>query len=218
MDLLRIDTQRVYDELWELMTTLQLEPGAVLNVPALAERLGTSVRAVEEALKLLAHEGLVSVTLRHGIYVAEAEAAELAELSELRLPLEGLAAQLAAERATPDDIAVLEALCREQASLATDDPAVLFDLDHRFHRAIAAAAHNRYLAQTLERFFGLVRRLWFLALPELASLPSAVEEHLALVAAIQSGDSEAAERLMRQHVAGFYEEAKEKLLAISHKP
>jgi DNA-binding GntR family transcriptional regulator len=211
MDLLRIDTQRVYDELWELMTTLQLEPGAVLNVPALAERLGTSVRAVEEALKLLAHEGLVSVTLRHGIYVAEAEAAELAELSELRLPLEGLAAQLAAERATPDDIAVLEALCREQESLATTDPGILFDLDHRFHQAIAAAAHNRYLAQTLERFFGLVRRLWFLALPKLSSLPSAVEEHLALVAAIQSGDSEAAERLMRQHVGGFYEEAKEKL-------
>jgi DNA-binding GntR family transcriptional regulator len=208
MELLRVDTQRAYDELWELITTLRLEPGAVLNVPALAERLETSVVAVQEALKLLAHDGLVTVTVRHGIYVAEAEAAELDELSELRLPLEGLAARLAAERATPDDLVVLQALCREQSALAVDAPEVLFDLDHRFHQAIAEAAHNRYLAQTLERFYGVVRRLWFMALPGLASLPAAVEAHVALVEAIEAGDGERAERLMREHVGGFYDEAK----------
>lgn len=208
MELRRVDTQQAYEQLWELITTLRLAPGAVVNVAALAERLGTSVAAVQEALKLLEHDGLVSVTQRHGVYVANAEAADLAELSELRLPLEALAARLAAERATPDDLAVLEALCREQEALAVQDPEVLFDLDHRFHQAIAAAAHNRYLARTSERFFGLVRRLWFLALPGLSSLPSAVEAHVALVEAIKAGQGAVAEKLMRDHVAGFYEEAR----------
>ena len=53
---------------------------------------------MQEALKLLAHDGLVTVTARHGIYVAEANADDLAELSELRLELEGLTALLAAQR------------------------------------------------------------------------------------------------------------------------
>lgn len=211
MELHRVDTQQAYEQLLELVTTLRLEPGAVLNVQALSERLAISVAAVQEAIKLLAHDGLVHITPRHGIYVARADAAELAELSELRLPLEGLAARLAAERATADDLAVLEALCREQESLEVGDAEVLFDLDHRFHQAIAAAAHNRYLARTLERFFGLSRRLWFLALPHLASLPSAVGAHLALVDAVKTRDGARAEQLMRDHVSGFYQEAREAL-------
>lgn len=211
MELQRIDTQHAYQELQERITTLQLEPGAPLNEQAVAAELGTGIVAVQEALKLLAHDGLVRITPRHGIYVAEANVADLAELSELRLPLEGLAARLAAERATPDDLVVLDSLCREQASLPDGEPQRLFDLDHRFHQAIAAAAHNRYLARTLEQFFGLSRRLWFLALPKLASLPGAVEAHVALVEAIKTGDADRAEQLMRTHVAGFYADAREAL-------
>jgi DNA-binding GntR family transcriptional regulator len=208
MDLQRIDTQRAYAELLEQITTLQFEPGAPLNEQALAAALGTGIVAVQEALRLLTHDGLVTVTPRHGVYVARANVGDLAELSELRLPLEGLAARLAAERATPDDLVVLDSLCREQASLADDEPRHLFDLDHRFHQAIAAAAHNRYLATTLEQFFGLARRLWFMALPKLTSLPGAVEAHVALVEAIKAGDADRAEALMREHVAGFYTEAR----------
>ncbi|NLF64539.1 MAG: GntR family transcriptional regulator [Chloroflexi bacterium] len=208
MDLQRIDTQRTYRELLELITTLALPPGEPLNEQLLAGRLNTTVTAVQEALKLLAHDGLVTVTARHGIYVAEANAADLAELSELRLELEGLAARLAAQRATADDLAVLDALCREQEAFARDEPQRLFDLDHRFHQAIAAAAHNRYLAKTLEQFFGLSRRLWFLALPRLGSLPGAVGVHVALVEAIRARDADRAERLMHAHVEGFYAEAR----------
>jgi DNA-binding GntR family transcriptional regulator len=208
MDLQRIDTQLAYRELLQFITTLVLAPGEPLNEQALAGRLGASVTAVQEALALLAHDGLVTATPRHGFYVAEANAADLDELSELRLPLEGLAARLAAQRATADDLAVLDALCRDQAALPGDEPHRLFDLDHRFHQAIAAAAHNRYLAKTLEQFFGLSRRLWFLALPRLGSLPGAVEVHVALVEAIRARDADRAERLMRAHVEGFYAEAR----------
>ena len=129
---------------------------------------------------------------------------DLEQLSEMRLTLEGLSARLAAERATPDDVVVLEALRQEQASTPAQDGRRLFDLDHKFHQAIARAAHNKYLADSLERLFGLSQRLWYLALPKLGFLPGSVEKHLDLVQAIKNGDGDEAEQIMRAHVGDFY--------------
>jgi DNA-binding FadR family transcriptional regulator len=81
-------------------------------------------------------------------------------------------------------------------------------LDHRFHQAVAQAAHNRYLARTLEQFFGLSQRLWYLALPHLGFLPAAVEKHLDLVDAIKAGDADRAEQIMHDH-AGVYSQVRE---------
>jgi DNA-binding GntR family transcriptional regulator len=170
----------------------------------LAEVLGMSLIAVREALVLLAHENLVRVTARHGVYVAAANPQDLEYLSELRLPLEVQAARLAAQRVKPDDLLVLESLRAEQAHAPAEDPQRLFALDHKFHQAVTRAAQNPYLAQTLDRLFGLSRRLWYLALPQLGFLPMAVEQHLELVEAIKSGNADRAEQVMRGHVQDFY--------------
>ena len=82
-------------------------------------------------------------------------------------------------------------------------------MDHKFHQAIARAAHNKYLADSLERLFGLSQRLWYLALPRLGFLPAAVEKHLDLVQAIKNGDGDRAEQIMRDHVAEFYAQVRE---------
>jgi len=138
----------------------------------------------------------------------------------MRLALEGLSARLAAQRATPDDLVVLEALRQEQASTAaeaypeeTSGRRRLFDVDHKFHQAVAQAAHNKYLADSLERLFGLSQRLWYLALPHLEFLPSAVEKHLELVEAIKIRDGKHAEEIMREHVAEFYGQIRDILAA-----
>jgi DNA-binding GntR family transcriptional regulator len=116
MELVRIDTKRAYDLIRERITTLDLEPGSVINEQQLAEALDMGLVPVREALKLLAHENLVIITPRHGLYVADVNIPDLEQLSEMRLALEGLSARLAAQRAVPDDIIVLEALRREQAN------------------------------------------------------------------------------------------------------
>jgi DNA-binding GntR family transcriptional regulator len=213
MELVRVDTQRAYDLIWEKITTLELPPGAPINEQELAEELSTGAVPVREALKWLAHENLVRVTERHGIYVADVNTADLQQLSEMRLSLESLSARLAAERAQPDDLVVLQALRKEQATPTLDESRDLFDLDHKFHQAVAAAAHNKYLAQTLDRLFGLSRRLWYLVLPHLESLPSSVEMHLDLVQAIAVGDADRAEEIMHEHVREFYDEVHEILEA-----
>jgi DNA-binding GntR family transcriptional regulator len=166
---------------------------------------------VREALKLLAHDSLVVITPRHGLYVADVNVPDLERLSEMRLALEGLSARLAAERATDDDLVVLKALRQEQAATPPDDSRRLFEVDHKFHQAVARAAHNKYLAEGLERLFGLSQRLWYLALPKLGFLPGAVEKHLDLVQAIESDDGDRAEAIMRQHVQEFYDQVREVL-------
>jgi DNA-binding GntR family transcriptional regulator len=213
MQLVGVDAQHAYDLVWEKITTLELPPGAPINEQKLAEEFDMGVTPVREALKWLAHENLVDVTERHGIYVADVNVEDLQQLSEMRLSLESLSARLAAERVEPDDLVVLEALRKEQAAVTPEESRDLFDLDHRFHQAVAAAAHNKYLAQTLERLFGLSRRLWYLALPHLELLPSSVEKHLDLVEAIEGGDADRAEEIMRTHVKEFYDEVREILEA-----
>lgn len=209
MQLVGVDAQRAYDMLWEKITVLDLPPGAPINEQELAEEFDMGVTPVREALKWLAHENLVDVTERHGIYVADVNVEDLQQLSEMRLSLESLSARLAAERVEPDDLVVLKALRKEQAAVTPEESRDLFDLDHRFHQAVAEAAHNKYLAQTLERLFGLSRRLWYLALPHLELLPSSVEKHLDLVEAIEGGDADRAEEIMRTHVKEFYDEVRE---------
>jgi DNA-binding GntR family transcriptional regulator len=211
MALERVDTKRAYEQIRERITTLDLAPGAPINEQRLAADLGMGQVPVLEALRLLSHEGLVVVTPRHGLYVADVNVPDLEQLSETRLALEGLSARLAAERATEDDIVILEALRQEQAGTPMEDRRRLFWVDHRFHRAVARAAHNKYLSESLERLFGLSQRLWYLALPRLGFLPGAVEMHLDLVQAIKNGDAIEAERIMRAHVAEFYAQVRQVL-------
>ncbi len=213
MRLVRVDTQRAYDLIWEKITTLELPPGAPINEQDLAEELDMGATPVREALKWLAHENLVEVTERHGIYVADVNVNDLQQLSEMRLSLESLSARLAAERAEADDLVVLKALRREQEAVPPEESRDLFDLDHKFHQAVAAAAHNKYLAQTLDRLFGLSRRLWYLVLPHLETLSSSVEMHVTLVGAIESGDADQAAEIMHEHVKEFYDEVRQILEA-----
>lgn len=213
MELVRVDTQRAYELVWEKITTLEMPPGAPINEQQLAQELDMGQVPVREALRLLAHENLVVVTPRHGLYVAGVNVSDLEQISEMRLPLETLCASLAAQRATPDDLVILEALRQEQANAPAEDTHRLFDLDHKFHQAIAHAARNKYLAQTLDRLFGLSRRLWYLVLPHLGYLPASVEEHLELVEAIRAGDADRAGQTMHRHVIEFYAKVRKTLTA-----
>jgi DNA-binding GntR family transcriptional regulator len=205
MELERVDTLRAYELIRRKVITLELQPGTPINDQRLADELGLGMLPVREALKLLAHDDLVVITPRHGLYVADVIPADLQQISEVRLALETLCARLAAQRATPDELAVLEALRQEQAATPAQDSRRLFDLDCKFHQAIARAAHNRYLARTLDHLFGLSQRLWYLQLPHLDFLPTAVQKHLELVAAIKARDAELAASLMHEHVLQFYE-------------
>ena len=203
MELIRVDTQYAYNRIREKITTLALKPGSSIDEGALAEELEIGLTPVREALKLLYQDHLIEAPPR-GLFVANAKISDLEQISEIRILLEPFCAKKAAIHANQDDILVLESLCTEQTQIKPDQSEKLFDLDHKFHQAIATAAENKYLAQILEDFYGLSQRLWYLAMPHLDFLPDAVGIHVKLVDAIQEKDDKLAEMIMRDHIQAFY--------------
>jgi DNA-binding GntR family transcriptional regulator len=79
----------------------------------------------------------------------------------------------------------------------------LIDLDQRIHRHVYRCAHNPFLGETLNEYYVLTLRIWFLALERVARLEDAIQEHRELLVAIRDGDGRRAENAMRRHVIGF---------------
>jgi len=167
VDLIGVDTQNAYELLKDQINSLVLKPGAAVNEAELCAALGVGSVPVREALKLLFHDQLIVVSRQGGIYVADLNPKDLAMLSEVRVGLESQAAGLAASRATADHLLVMDALIQEQEKIKVGDTTAWFDLDHKLHQAIAKASGNHYLAHSLETYFGLSQRLWYLVLPKL---------------------------------------------------
>jgi DNA-binding GntR family transcriptional regulator len=201
---------KAYHEIRGLIVSLELAPGAVIDERELIERLEIGRTPVREALRRLAHERLVEVYPRRGMFVTGVDVRELARLSEVRELLEPEAARLAAERATDTDREQLGLLLTELDGGASE----LMDLDERIHRAVYRAAHNDLLEATLEQYYVLALRIWSIALDRAHELEEAVEAHRALLEAIQAGDGERAADTMRAHVQDFEQAMHRVLLTV----
>ena len=192
-----------------------------------------SVGSVREAISMLVSAGLVETQAGRGTYVSSGssaagrrldlvhslppgplERAEVEELVEARELIEAQLAALAAERGMPQQIARLRA-CIEQMEVAAASPLAYPDADVEFHLALAEAAGNRYLLQTMLDFRSLLRQDMELgaeaAIRRFGDLRVSVESHRQLVDAIEAGDvaraRETAARIVRRNrefVLGLY--------------
>jgi DNA-binding GntR family transcriptional regulator len=197
-------SDQAYYRIRELIVTLELPPGSLVSERELMERLGLGRTPVREALRALARDRLVEVYPRRGMFVSGVDVRDLAGLSEVRNTLEPSAARLAAERATDADRDVIELLLAELEQMHDEpDERALIDLDQRIHRHVYSCAHNQFLEETLNEYYVLTLRIWFLALDRVARLENAIQEHRELLVAIRDGDGRRAEEAMRRHVAGF---------------
>jgi DNA-binding GntR family transcriptional regulator len=201
---------KAYHEIRDLIVSLELAPGAVIDERDLVGRLGIGRTPVREALRRLALERLVDVYPRRGMFVTGVDVRQLARLSEVRAVLEPEAARLAAERAADDDRARLDALLAELDAGGSE----LMELDERIHRAVYRAAHNDLLEATLEQYYALALRIWVLALEHRHDLEEAVEAHRDLVEAIRDGDGDRAAETMRNHVENFEQAMHRVLLTV----
>jgi DNA-binding GntR family transcriptional regulator len=197
-------SDRATNAIRELIVSLELAPGSPVSERELMERLGLGRTPVREALRTLAQEKLVEVYPRRGIVVSPVDVGDLAALSEARIVLEGFAARLAAERANADDREVARALLAElPGSDDAHDERALIELDQRIHRHVYRCTHNPFIGSTLNEYYVLTLRIWFLALDRVARLDDAVTEHRELLEAICDGDPRRAEDVMRRHIESF---------------
>ena len=179
--------------------------------PSLAEALGVSRNTVREAVRALAHTGVLEVRRGDGTYVAspnevtalvrqQLARTDLRHVLEVRHAIESQAAALAAERRSAEDIGFLErALGRRDRAVAAQDEAGCIDADAEFHLGVVAAAHNPLLVELYGGFTDNLRSS--ILLP--ASHDDALRgEHVALLEAIRSREPEAAAAATGRLLAG----------------
>jgi DNA-binding GntR family transcriptional regulator len=199
--------ERAYHELRDRIVTLRLPPGTVLREDALMRELEVGRTPLREAVKRLALENLVAVQPRRGTFVSPVEASDIVHITEVRAELEGRAAELAARRMDDAACGTAGALLAELEALGRgEDADTLMRLDGRIHRFTWETSRNPYLIDTLERYFILSLRIWYLVLDRVPGLAGTVRDQTELVDALLARDGRRARSIMREHILAFERE------------
>jgi DNA-binding GntR family transcriptional regulator len=192
-----------YELVREQLLHGELLPGSVIPQASLARELGISTTPLREALRRLMTEGLVELDAHRDARVTRLTVEEARDLIEIRRSLDPLAAGLAAERRTRDDLTLIRETFDELRPLRADPGAIELLTHRRFHVAIYSASHNPLLVQTLDGLWDKADRYRRLALEDGRTdedLDRTHAEHLAMVEAIAAGDSDTAAAVMLAHV------------------
>ncbi|WP_298447071.1 FadR/GntR family transcriptional regulator [uncultured Marinobacter sp.] len=195
------------ESLRHAIETKQWLVGDRLPVEAeLSEALGVSRNTVREAVRVLAHVGMLETRQGNGTYVrATRDAGEtlkriartqLTDQLEVRIMLETEAAKLAAQRRTDQDIRAMTTALDARGKADSDMQARIRH-DEAFHHALVAASHNSALSELYDYFSHAITQT--IERTELdADLPEPTQEdHELLLAAVRRQDSEKAEKLAR---------------------
>ena len=179
-----------------------LTSGSRLIQDDLAQAYGVSRQPVQQALMLLRGCGLVQSAPGRGLIVAPLDPSSVRDLYEMRAVLEGLAARLAAERASH------RAASEGPAYLAAGHEAVRSGLvsrkietDIAFHRFLSELSGNTLINETMAPHWPYLKRVMSDVLQKEVGMSQTVwDEHEEILAAVIEGRSNDAERLSREHI------------------
>lgn len=187
-------------QLTEAVHEHRIAPGTKLREDEVGEIFGVSRTLVRQALRSLQHSGLVTIERNRGAFVSRPTIKEAREVFEARALLEPQTARAAAERAGPDDIAILEVhIAEEHAALAREEAGRALKLSGDFHIAIARIADQKiiegFLHQLVSRSSLVIALYW-----RRRSAICESHAHHALIDALRTGDCDSAEALMKGHL------------------
>jgi len=190
-----------YERLKQAILSGRLHPGQPLPIQELAETMEMSRTPVREAVRALEAEGLVEVFPSRGTFVSNISVDDIRELFELREALEGMAARLAAQRRTEEDLRVLEQIL-QSAHAATGSDRLDREKEYgaEFHSALARIAGNSRISAIREDVKLNIDRARLISYSSPQRGAEAVEEHHEILEAIRLGDAELAEQTMRRHL------------------
>lgn len=192
-------TETAYRVLKEQILTCQLMPGAPLPSDHLTRQLGLSRTPIREAILRLEKEGFVEVRPRMGTFVSHLNVRDIHEMYEVRSALEALAARQVAGRIDRERLAAVEARLRALPIEGDVDLAALSEAGQGVHRLIVESSDNAVLVRFLQSLRDHFRRYRSLSLAIPEKVLSSHQEHLDILAALKSGDGEAAARLIEAH-------------------
>ena len=192
-------SNQVYDILKEMIANHRFEPGSRINVEQITKELGVSRTPVWEAVSRLEQDDLVENIPNRGVFMAVLTPQKALELYAVREVLEGMAAKLAAEKVDKKALALIEdCLIHQKKVVDSRDLKEYSKSDFKFHAIIYELCGNVYLQEMLETIKNKMRPIK-LSIQVEPVLQNLYEQHLKLFEALQTGDSEKAEQVFREH-------------------
>lgn len=186
----------------------EILPGAQIRQTEISVRYGVSATPVREAMRRLESEGLINYSPHRGATVAEMSGQDLRDLYLFRAEVEGFLARLATERADRESLAMLRKLQNNMRDLVNQgaSAATLSRQNREFHLALMQVG-SPYVADQV------MRPLWEKAIPSSESMWDSrdhvdrfLEEHEAVLSAMEAGQPEEASRHMAEHVLVAFNE------------
>lgn len=193
---------QVYEQLRDLILSLELTPGTVLSRADLQRQFGVSSTPVRDALMRLEESGLVEVFPQSGTIVSLIDVPLARQAQFLRRAIEQEAVRLLSESPDRALIEKLRAVIREQTSLARAKSLERFnDADLAFHKLLYEAAGVPDLWLLIRHRSGHIDRIRRLHLPIGGKANQIVRDHTAIVDAIEKGEPDRAQAELRGHLS-----------------
>ncbi|MDR3592704.1 MAG: GntR family transcriptional regulator [Negativicutes bacterium] len=191
----------VSEALREAIINQTLKPGERLMEIQLAEELGVSRTPIREAIRRLELEGFLVMVPRRGTYVADLSLKDINEVFEIRTALDVLAAGLAAERITEEELEQMERLLVQIGEcIEHGDAEAIVDADGQFHDILYRASRNDRLVGIISNLREQFTRFRTISMAYPGRIKNTLDEHRRLVEAIGQRDSELAQQYAREHM------------------
>lgn len=190
----------IVTQLTEAVHEHRIQPGTRLREDEVGDIFGVSRTLVRQALRSMAHDGLVTIERNRGAFVARPTLREAREVFQTRMLLEPQTARAAAEAATARDMKVLERhIALEHEALDRGEAGLALKLSGEFHLEIARIADQKIIEDFLHQLISrssLVIALYWRRRTALCESNA----HHELIEALRAQDADRAEDLMRDHL------------------
>ncbi len=171
-----------------------------LDERQLTNALGVSRTPIREALSVLEQEGFIRTIPRRGIYIVRKSKREIIEMIQMWAALESMAARLATQNASDEEIAKLRHLFDEfQNSSPSEHLFEYSDANIAFHTAVIALGGSQTIIDATRNLLIHVRAIRRATITQSDRAAKSIVEHLKIIEALERRDTEEAERLTRQH-------------------
>jgi DNA-binding GntR family transcriptional regulator len=207
---------QTYDIIKNMIILREIEPGKKINEEHIAREIQVSRTPIREALCRLENEGIVRIIPRRGAFVSDLTETNVKEIMLIREVLEGLVTRLAVENMDQKTLDKLRRALEKVRTIPETDRELIHytrsEVD--FHALLLDASNNQMLKNMMVIINAHLQiiRLRTVVIPERAR--KTVKEHQRILQAIEDGDADAAEELMRKHVRSVREVALRNIEAI----
>ncbi|MEZ5452505.1 MAG: GntR family transcriptional regulator [Thiothrix sp.] len=191
----------------------EIPAGKKISEPELATSYGVSRGSLREAIGKLENCNLVTRKPNIGARIIGFSTLQMMEIYQIREAMEGMAARLAAENMTEEEIGRLRSILeRHKAEIDQHQGYSQQDVDLDFHFCIIQGSKNiRLIRMLCQDLYDLVRFYRFRLKSGFYRSEQAFQEHNLIVSAIERRDGEMAETLMRHHIRASRDYARQAL-------